>query len=154
MEHAEDAQTYDIPDFYETYRPIYGFDPRDNESLKDPQGYFDFVFTYRRIWSETPRREDTIFGVARPGPGDISMQNWLPGNDYNPGTSLDNLVLGLVLSSLHASFLLLPIRLQVVWTEADCRLMQQPCGNFKTFYDPENLILSTAIQPADHGLWR
>jgi len=92
MEHTEEAQTYDLPDFYETYRPIYGFDPRDNDALKDPQSYFDFVFTYRRIWSETPRRDDTIFGVARPSPGDISMQNWLPGNDYNPGTSLDNLV--------------------------------------------------------------
>jgi hypothetical protein len=31
--------------------------------------------------------------VPRPGVGDISMQNWTWGNDYRPGTELDNLIL-------------------------------------------------------------
>ncbi|MEO1069366.1 MAG: FAD-dependent oxidoreductase [Cyanobacteria bacterium J06638_6] len=92
MEHTEDEQTYDLPSFYETYRPIYGFDPRNIDAVKDAQGYFDFVFTYRRIWNASPKRSETIFGVPRPAAGDISMQNWLPGNDYNPGTFQDNLI--------------------------------------------------------------
>lgn len=91
--HTAEAQTYDIPDFYETYEPIYGFNPRpQNSAVFDAQGYMDFVLTYRRLWSEAPQRSETIFNVPRPSAGDILMQNWLPGNDYNPGTSRDNLI--------------------------------------------------------------
>ena len=93
MERTETVQTYDLPDYYSTYEPIYGFDPRPtNAQVQDAESYFDFVFTYRRIWNAKPARQDTIFGVPRPGVGDISMQNWGPGNDYNPGSSLDNLI--------------------------------------------------------------
>lgn len=87
MERTEEPQTYEEPDFYDRYRPYYGFDP--NPRLAD----VDVVFTYRRIWSPEPRATEKVFGVSRPKPGDISMQNWVWGNDYRPGTSEDNLIL-------------------------------------------------------------
>jgi len=87
MERTADPQTYEEPPFYQRYRPYYGYDP--NPRLAD----IDVVFTYRRIQSAEPRSTDRIFGVSRPKPGDISMQNWVWGNDYRPGTAEDNLLL-------------------------------------------------------------
>lgn len=87
MERTAEPQVYEEPSFYQRYRPYYGYDP--NPRLAD----MDVVFTYRRIWSELPRPEERVFGVSVPKPGDISMQNWVWGNDYRPGTSQDNLIL-------------------------------------------------------------
>lgn len=89
MEQTEEPQPQTKPDFYERYQPYYGYDP--NPNLAD----FDVVFTYRRIWApDADERDETVprFGVVVPKPGDISMQNWVWGNDYRPGTAADNLV--------------------------------------------------------------
>jgi len=89
MEKTEDPQPQDIPDYYPQYEPYFSWEQvRDF----DAQAYYDFVFTYRRIWAAQPEREETIAGVPRPRPGDISMQNWTWGNDYRPGTAFDNLI--------------------------------------------------------------
>jgi len=87
MERTEEPQVYPEPPFYDRYQPYYGFDP--NPRLAD----IDVVFTYRRLWSPEPRSPEKVFGVSRPKPGDISMQNWVWGNDYRPGTAQDNLLL-------------------------------------------------------------
>lgn len=92
MERTAEPQTYQVPEFYSTYEPYYSWE-KERDSLKTAQDHFDFVFTYRRLWNASPRTEATISGVPRPGPGDISMQNWTWGNDYRPGTELDNLIL-------------------------------------------------------------
>ncbi|WP_430683859.1 FAD-dependent oxidoreductase [Leptolyngbya sp. AN02str] len=86
MERTAEPQNYEKPAFYDRYRPYYGYDP--NPRLAD----IDVVFTYRRLWSPEPRSSDRVFGVTRPKPGDISMQNWVWGNDYRPGTAKDNLI--------------------------------------------------------------
>jgi hypothetical protein len=90
MEEMEEPQTHDIPAFYSRYEPYFSYE-KAHEGYT-PRDYYDYVFTYRRLWSETPRRDETILGVPRPRPGDISMQNWTWGNDYRPGTSADNLI--------------------------------------------------------------
>lgn len=88
MEHTKEPQPQYKPNFYDQYAPYYGYD--SNRKL----AYFDLIFTYRRIWS--PEKGKPIragqMTVNRPTPGDISMQNWLWGNDYRPGTRYDNLV--------------------------------------------------------------
>ncbi|MEO0802397.1 MAG: FAD-dependent oxidoreductase [Cyanobacteria bacterium J06642_2] len=90
MERTERDRIQTEPEFYEQYAPYYSYEkPRDGFNATD---YFDFVFTYRRIWNPAPRSTETIFGTARPAPGDISMQNWTWGNDYRPGTEEDNLI--------------------------------------------------------------
>jgi len=86
MERTAAPQPQQKPPFYERYEPYYGYDP--NPRLAD----IDVVFTYRRIWSPEPRSTERVFGVSRPKPGDISMQNWVWGNDYRPGTARDNLI--------------------------------------------------------------
>lgn len=86
MERTADPQPQVKPSFYDRYAPYYGYDP--NPRLAD----IDVVFTYRRIWSPTPRSTEKVFGVSKPKPGDISMQNWVWGNDYRPGTARDNLI--------------------------------------------------------------
>ncbi|MGF1515868.1 MAG: FAD-dependent oxidoreductase [Elainellaceae cyanobacterium] len=88
MEQTEAPQEHEEPDFYERYQPYYGYDP--NPNLAD----FDAVFTYRRIWAPDSEGRPGVprFGVPVPRPGDISMQNWVWGNDYRPGTEEDNLV--------------------------------------------------------------
>ena len=92
MEHTEEPQDFEVPDFYDTYAPYYSWE-RTRDGF-DAEDYFDFVFTYRRLWNAHPRSdENNIFGVPRTSAGDISMQNWTWGNDYRPGTSLDNLIL-------------------------------------------------------------
>ncbi|MEO0852769.1 MAG: FAD-dependent oxidoreductase, partial [Cyanobacteria bacterium J06648_11] len=90
MERTERDRPQVKPEFYDRYAPYYSYEkPRDDFDATD---YFDFVFTYRRIWNPQPRATETIFGTARPAPGDISMQNWTWGNDYRPGTVEDNLI--------------------------------------------------------------
>lgn len=89
MEQTEEPQPQTKPDFYDQYQPYYGYDP--NPNLAD----FNTVFTYRRIWApDADDRTENVarFGVSIPKPGDISMQNWVWGNDYRPGTAQDNLV--------------------------------------------------------------
>ncbi len=86
MERTADPQPQVKPSFYDRYAPYYGYDP--NPRLAD----IDVVFTYRRIWSPTPRSPEKVFGASKPKPGDISMQNWVWGNDYRPGTAQDNLI--------------------------------------------------------------
>ena len=93
MERTAERQTYQVPEFYSIYEPYYSWE-KERPQLQTPQDHFDFVFTYRRLWSANPRRTgERIFGSPRPVPGDISMQNWTWGNDYRPGTSRDNLIL-------------------------------------------------------------
>jgi hypothetical protein len=87
MEQTEAAQPQVKPSFYDRYLPYYGSDPKPNLAN------FDNIFTYRRIWSaeaETPKKN--AFGVSAMKAGDISMQNWVWGNDYRPGTDKDNLI--------------------------------------------------------------
>ncbi len=89
MEQTEESQAQVKPSFYDRYQPYYGYDP--NPNLAD----FNAVFTYRRIWApNADKREENVarFGVSIPKPGDISMQNWVWGNDYRPGTVHDNLI--------------------------------------------------------------
>lgn len=87
MEQTAEPQPQEMPSFYPEYAPYYSYEKERNDD------YFDYVFTYRRIWAPEPRRSDAIvFGVSQPQPGDISMQNWTWGNDYRPGTAQDNLI--------------------------------------------------------------
>jgi hypothetical protein len=88
MEQTETPQPQPQPAFYDQYQPYYGYDP--NPNLAD----FDVVFTYRRIWAPNATKRPTTkrFKVGIPKPGDISMQNWVWGNDYRPGTAQDNLI--------------------------------------------------------------
>ncbi len=88
MEQTETPQPQQKPSFYEQYAPYYGYDADYRKAD------FNFVFTYRRIWSPKtgPRIKAGPLTVTAPTPGDISMQNWVWGNDYRPGTALDNLV--------------------------------------------------------------
>jgi hypothetical protein len=88
MEATEDPQTQEMPSFYPQYEPYYSYNSKDHN--------YDSVFTYRRIWSPNGRKntgtDNNKFGVSPTMAGEISMQNWLPGNDYTPGTSQDNLI--------------------------------------------------------------
>ncbi len=87
MEQTAEPQPQPEPSYYKQYAPYYSYEKkRDN--------LFEFVFTYRRIWSPKADKRDRFkpFNVAVPAPGDISMQNWTWGNDYRPGTRQDNLV--------------------------------------------------------------
>ncbi|NCJ06528.1 FAD-dependent oxidoreductase [Synechococcales cyanobacterium C] len=82
MEATETPQPAEPPAFYAQYEPFYSLDlPRYGEEPK-------LVFTYRRIYSA---QEGTDFRTVNPG--DISMQNWGGGNDYGPGTPIDNFIL-------------------------------------------------------------
>jgi len=88
MEQTKEPQPQQMPSFYPQYEPYYGYD-------RDPKrANFNYVFTYRRLWSPEPRSPEKTppFNVSKPKPGDISMQNWVWGNDYRPGTAQDNLV--------------------------------------------------------------
>jgi hypothetical protein len=90
MEQMAQAQPQVKPSFYDRYAPYYGYDTKP--TLSD----FDVVFTYRRIWApQVPgksRAKVPRFGIGKPQPGDISMQNWVWGNDYRPGSATDNLI--------------------------------------------------------------
>ena len=87
MEATAEAQSHQKPAFYERHQNYYSY---ELERLAD----FDLVFTYRRIWSPKTGNPEKFGGIefTAPTPGDISMQNWTWGNDYRPGTSVDNLV--------------------------------------------------------------
>ena len=87
MERTEESQVQERPDYYDIYAPYFSF-----ERERDNTNYIDFVFTYRRLWAPGNRPERRIFGVSDIKPGDISMQNWTWGNDYRPGTFVDNLI--------------------------------------------------------------
>lgn len=67
------------PPFYARYAQSYSFNAENY--AKNPE----LVFTYRRIHSTQPTA-----GSRSIAPGDISMQNWNWGNDYGPGTAVDN----------------------------------------------------------------
>lgn len=87
MEATDEPQPQVMPEFYPQYAPYYSY---ELERLAS----FDLVFTYRRIWSPQTG-ESTRFGgigFTEPTPGDIAMQNWTWGNDYRPGTSVDNFI--------------------------------------------------------------
>ncbi|NUN64299.1 FAD-dependent oxidoreductase [Pseudanabaena biceps] len=97
MEQTAEPQPQTKPQFYDRYSPYYGSDPKPNLAN------FDTIFTYRRIWSakaeinkdESAKSENVkrnAFGVSPMKVGDISMQNWVWGNDYRPGTDRDNLI--------------------------------------------------------------
>lgn len=80
IEATDIPQAYKMPAFYPQYAFSYSYDSLDY--AKTPAK----VFTYRRIWSVKPANSTTV------NPGDISMQNWGGGNDYGPGTSVDNYI--------------------------------------------------------------
>jgi hypothetical protein len=81
MEATTQPQSVQNPPFYAQYEPFYSYDqPRYGNSP-------NLVFTYRRIWSTSPGAKD-----KEVNPGDISMQNWGGGNDYGPGTPIDNFI--------------------------------------------------------------
>jgi len=87
LEQLDRPQPQEKPPFYDRYVPYYSYDP-------DPmRADFNYVFTYRRIWA--PTKGSLIkagnLNVNAPQPGHISMQNWVWGNDYRPGTAQDNL---------------------------------------------------------------
>ena len=87
MEQTPEAQPQTQPSFYDRYLPYYGSDPKPNLAN------FDTIFTYRRIWSaESENPQKNVFGVSAMKAGDISMQNWVWGNDYRAGTAQDNLI--------------------------------------------------------------
>lgn len=90
MEQTAEPQPQQKPDFYDRYLPYYGSDPKPNLAN------FDTIFTYRRIWSadnsQATNAPQNRFGVSGMKAGDISMQNWVWGNDYRPGTDKDNLI--------------------------------------------------------------
>ena len=87
MEQTPEAQPQTQPSFYDRYLPYYGSDPKPNLAN------FDTIFTYRRIWSaESKNPQKNVFGVSAMKAGDISMQNWVWGNDYRAGTAQDNLI--------------------------------------------------------------
>ncbi len=88
MERTAEPQPQQMPSFYPEYEAYYGYDT-------DPKkADFEYVFTYRRIWNpKTDKKEKAgPFTLAASSPGSISMQNWVWGNDYRPGTERDNLV--------------------------------------------------------------
>ncbi|MEM9804096.1 MAG: FAD-dependent oxidoreductase, partial [Cyanobacteria bacterium P01_D01_bin.56] len=87
MERTESPQPQEEPHYYDIYAPYFSFE-RERENIN----YIDFVFTYRRLLALGKRPAKRIFGVSDIKPGDISMQNWTWGNDYRPGTSVDNLI--------------------------------------------------------------
>jgi len=87
MEATEEPQEHQMPPFYLKHSGYYSYE-------LDRFANFGLIFTYRRIWSPgegTPTKFGNI-GFTAPVPGDISMQNWTWGNDYRPGTSVDNLI--------------------------------------------------------------
>ncbi|HEY9906350.1 MAG TPA: FAD-dependent oxidoreductase [Thermosynechococcaceae cyanobacterium] len=88
MERTQAAQPQEKPAFYDRYAPYYGYDVDPKKAV------FDYVFTYRRIWNPPTKLQEKAgpFTLAASSPGSISMQNWVWGNDYRPGTEKDNLI--------------------------------------------------------------
>ncbi|PSM49475.1 FAD-dependent oxidoreductase [Chroococcidiopsis sp. CCALA 051] len=101
MEATKDPIGHNIPPFYSQYSAYYSYElPR--------LASFPLVFTYRRIWSPKDGEPMSFGGInfEAPVPDDISMQNWTWGNDYRPGTAVDNLIY--TRAQLQASGQLLP----------------------------------------------
>ncbi|MBD2090259.1 FAD-dependent oxidoreductase [Microcoleus sp. FACHB-1515] len=88
MEATAERQRHEMPSFYLRYHNYYSYELSRFD--------FDAVFTYRRIFAATPRRNRPTnrrsYQDYTVHPGDISMQNWTWGNDYRPGTNRDNLI--------------------------------------------------------------
>jgi hypothetical protein len=82
IERTAENQSQQMPSFYPQYENYYSYDQ------KKEKANFDFIFTYRRILSPNNPTNNLYKGFV----GDISMQNWVWGNDYRPGTSQDNLI--------------------------------------------------------------
>jgi FAD dependent oxidoreductase len=86
MQATATAQPATPPPLYAQYAGSYTFGaPRYGEKPA-------LVFTYRRIQSQQRRPIDPKTAYTTVLPGDISMQNWVGGNDYGPGTAEDNLI--------------------------------------------------------------
>ncbi|MCU0516504.1 MAG: FAD-dependent oxidoreductase [Oscillatoria sp. Prado101] len=86
MEATAEPQQHKMPSFYPQYASYYSYELQRLAS-------FPLVFTYRRIWSVKPDEKLPPDPRKYPiYPGDISMQNWTWGNDYRPGTEVDNLI--------------------------------------------------------------
>ncbi|MBD2203054.1 FAD-dependent oxidoreductase [Calothrix sp. FACHB-1219] len=87
MEATKDPQPQTMPPYYPQYAPYFSYELARLAN-------FDLVFTYRRIWSPKKGQPTKFGGVnfTASQPGDISMQNWTWGNDYRPGTAVDNLI--------------------------------------------------------------
>ncbi len=81
MEATTTPQTYKMPAFFPQYADSYSYNSLNYAESPD------LVFTYRRIWSVNPEADSKTVT-----PGDISMQNWNWGNDYGPGTAIDNYI--------------------------------------------------------------
>jgi hypothetical protein len=81
MEATEQPQAHTRPTFYDRMEPFYSFD--NIRYAQTP----NLVFSYRRILSTEPGTDSKTVN-----PGDISMQNWGGGNDYGPGTAIDNFI--------------------------------------------------------------
>jgi hypothetical protein len=82
MQRTAENQPQQMPSFYSQYENYYSYDQ------KREKANFDFIFTYRRILSPDNPTNNQYKGFV----GDISMQNWVWGNDYRPGTATDNLI--------------------------------------------------------------
>lgn len=80
MQATTTPQVQRKPLFYNQYAPYYSYElPR--------LAQFPLIFNYRRINSVNRTADSKTIT-----PGDVSMQNWTWGNDYRPGTPLDNLI--------------------------------------------------------------
>lgn len=86
MQATKEPQQHQVPSFYQQYAPYYSYELQRLAS-------FPLVFTYRQIRSMRPDQKRPSDPKQFPiYPGDISMQNWTWGNDYRPGSALDNLI--------------------------------------------------------------
>lgn len=81
MEATATPQIAKMPAFYPQYADSYSYNSLNYAESPD------LVFTYRRIWSVDPEADSKTVN-----PGDVSMQNWNWGNDYGPGTEIDNYI--------------------------------------------------------------
>jgi hypothetical protein len=88
MERTAAPQPQQAPASYSEYEPYYGYDANPQKAN------FEYVFTYRRIWNPITDKKEKAGPITTlaSSPGSISMQNWVWGNDYRPGTERDNLV--------------------------------------------------------------
>jgi hypothetical protein len=88
MERTATPQPQQAPPSYSEYEPYYGYDANPQKAN------FEYVFTYRRIWNPVTDKKEKAGPITTlaSSPGSISMQNWVWGNDYRPGTERDNLV--------------------------------------------------------------
>ncbi|MCI3279401.1 FAD-dependent oxidoreductase [Synechococcus sp. PCC 6717] len=117
LEVMAEPQTYRRPASYDRFAPFYSY-----AHLRFGQEPV-LVLTYRRIFSAQPAQ-----GSRQVSVGDISMQNWERGNDYGPGTAMDNLLL--TRSQLLASGQLQPRRWQGGWRIAGLAAAEELARNY------------------------